>query len=162
MSILQQTCYWICSQYFLMELTMRALRFHSIRTALTACWTQRTTILVHTRWAPTARLWRPYVNPTLLERRGNAEPRRLFWACSKCAPLFGVLCIPMASTGDATALLRRYLRSHNAHIGVLHFSWRPWDRRGNAAPVWQGFYDDLLFTNVLLAECKEHTHVLAD
>ena len=38
------------------------------------------------------------------------------------------------SIGDTTALMRRCLRSFCAHLGVLHFSWSPWDRRENAAP----------------------------
>ena len=71
-----------------------------------------------------------------------ALPRRLFWACPKCAPSVGVLCDPTASTGDATALLRRCLRSFCAHIGDLHFSWTPWDPRENAALVCKGLSDN--------------------
>ena len=59
--------------------------------------------------------------------------------CSKCVPSFGVLCNPTASTGNVTVLLQWCLRSHIVHLGVLHFSWTPWDSRENAALAWQGF-----------------------
>ena len=55
----------------------------------------------------TAWLWQPHY--TLFECCGNAEPWCLFWACSKYAPSFGVLCDSTASTGDATVLLWRCL-----------------------------------------------------
>ena len=45
------------------------------------------------------------------------------------------LCDATASSGDATALLRRCLRSYCPHLGVLHFSRTPWDRHENAALV---------------------------
>ena len=69
----------------------------------------------------------------------SGMPRRLFWACSKCTSSIDVLCDPTASTGDATALLRKCLRSYCAHLGDLHFSWTAWDRHEDAALVWQGF-----------------------
>jgi hypothetical protein len=79
---------------------------HSVCTATSVC----------ARRAPVA------LKKTLLRRYGdltatplrsfqNAERRRLFCVCSKCALSIGVLCDPKASAGDATALLRRYFRS---------------------------------------------------
>ena len=49
--------------------------------------------------------WRPYCAAmiTPLHSYYNAEPLHLFWACSKCALPFGVLCDLTASKGDATA-----------------------------------------------------------
>ena len=54
----------------------------------------------------TARLWRPYGDPTvlLLEHRVTAERRHLFLAYSKCTPSLGILCDPTVSSGDPTAL----------------------------------------------------------
>ena len=64
-------------------------------------------------------LWRPLC--ALLGRQPNAEWRWLIWVCSKCAPSLGVLCDPIVSNGDATALLRWCLRTYCAHISLLHF-----------------------------------------
>ena len=88
-------------------------------------------------------LWRcrrPYCAAMVtLRSYQNAERRRLFCACTKCAPTLDVLCDLNASTGEATVLHRRCLWSYCTHLSVLNFSWTPWDRRENAALVWQGF-----------------------
>lgn len=82
--------------------------------------------------APAALLWRcripyNYVDITAIQLRSyqNAERCWLFWAC---LPSLGVLCDPTASTNHFIALLRLCLRSFCALLGVLHFSWTPWDR----------------------------------
>ena len=55
--------------------------------------------------------------------------------CSQCTPSLGALCDPTKSTGDASALLRRCLRSFCAHLGVLHFSRMPWDHHSGVTGV---------------------------
>ena len=72
----------------------------------------------------------------LLGRRANAEWRCLFWVCSKCSPSLGVLCDPIMSNGDATALLRWCLCSYCAHLGVLQFFRTPRDHPEDVALVW--------------------------
>ena len=62
-----------------------------------------------------------------------------------CAPSFGILCNPTASTGDATALVWRCMRSYSAHLRVLHFSWTPCDRRENAALVCDRCFTDTMW-----------------
>ena len=86
----------------------------------------------------TARLWRPYGDPTTLfqERPGIAKPRRLFLAYSKCESSFGVLCDLTASIGDAASeMLAIVLRAPRRSA----FFWTPFDRRENAVSVWQWF-----------------------
>jgi hypothetical protein len=63
----------------------------------------------------------PYCDPNALV--SNAEWRRLFWACSKCAPSVGVVC-------DATTMLWRCLRPYCALMDVLNFLWTPWEWQG--------------------------------
>ena len=81
----------------------------------------------------TACLWWPYGEPTalLLVRRTRAFVLGMLKmrTISRRSMQF------QASTGDATALLRWCFRSYCAHLGVLHFSWTPWDRHGNAPLV---------------------------
>ena len=60
--------------------------------------------------------------------------------CVLCTQLLGILCVPSVSPGYATALLWWCFRSYYVQLGVLHFSWMPWDHCENAALVWQGFY----------------------
>ena len=50
---------------------------------------------------------RPYCAAMVILQRSyqNAKRRRLFYACSKCAPSLSILCNPNVSTGDATALV---------------------------------------------------------
>ena len=79
------------------------------------------------------------------DRRGNAEPRRALFACTKCAPWHGVLGDPHGVQwrchGDATAIPRCSRRSHCAHLGVFlprrAFAVRtpPWCDRGFTGPL---------------------------
>ena len=68
---------------------------------------------------------------------------------AQSAPSFGFPCGYLtAFTGDATVLLRRCLRSYYAHLGVLHFSWTPWDRRESAALCDSGL-NEFHFNNII-------------
>ena len=82
----------------------------------------------------TALLWWPYGDRTALlsERRATVYFVHAQSARRRSA-FYAIL------TGDASVLLRRCMRSYCAHLCILKFSWTPWDRRENAALVWQGF-----------------------
>ena len=72
-----------------------------------------------------------------LTRCANAQPRRLFWACSKQT-------LPHGVQGDCTASSQRF---HSVAgdctartSAICNFSATLWKRCGDAALVWQGFY----------------------
>ena len=90
----------------------------------------------------TAFPWPPHDAPTARtsQHRENAEPRRALWTCPKCAPSPEDLDDHTASNGDATGMLLRSRRPCCAQPGVLHFSWTPRRRRGDAASVGQAFH----------------------
>ena len=78
-------------------------------------------------------------------------PRRLFCACSKCAPTLSAL-------SDCTALSRRcrsvpvatMATAQRCH-SVLVIFWSPWERRGNAVYVWQPFKASVIINIIYIS-----------